>query len=637
MDARLADRLQSRNIGDEAEPASWLPAEAGLDMPTQPLSAPATGRRRLARSRQWRRLALGAFTLLSFAFGLTTMLDAFTAGGVTVLEWIDALMVAMLLAWTGFSCAAALGGFQLALNPDSWERRLEDPPPHLRKRVALLVPIYNEDVAGVFSRLEAMRADLDRERLSSTFDIFVLSDTRNPEIAEAERLAVEDARGGPSPTRLYYRRRVENTDRKTGNLAEWVQRFGGAYDFMAVLDADSLMSARSLRRMAGAMETDPSLGLLQAGTTIVNRHTLFGRAEQFASWVYGPLATWSLAWWSGAEANYFGHNAMIRTRAFAECCGLPHLKGRAPFGGAILSHDFVEAALLRRGGWAVRMAPSLEDVHEEAPPTLSDQLVRDRRWCQGNLQHMAILGVKGLHPISRLHLLRGAMAYALAPVWLLLVVLSALLAAFPILGGARSELFLVEGAAAAFAVSLGFLAVPKLLAVVLTLKEGRAEGFGGARRLWSSVLVETLHSTFTAPAVLFGHARSLLDIVAGRDSGWAAQRRDAAETLWREALRRHAPELFAGVALLGCAALAGPSLGVWMLPAALGLLAAPAASVVTGSARWGVALRNRGLLVTPSELTPSRLLREAYRTSGERGALREERREDESAPAMATA
>ncbi len=635
MDIRLADRLPPCNVPDEAPPAAWLPAESAMEMPVRELSDPDVGWCRLARSRQRRRLALGAFTILAFAFGLTTMLDAFTAGGVTVLEWIDALLVAVLLAWTGFSCAAALGGFQLALNPDTWERRLDDPPPHLRKKVALLAPIYNEDVSAVFARIEAMRADLDRERLSSTFDIFVLSDTRDPDIAEAERLAVIAARSSPSPTRLYYRRREQNTDRKTGNLAEWVRRFGGAYECMAVLDADSLISARSLRRMAGAMETEPTLGVLQAGTTIVGRTTLFGRAEQFASWVYGPLATWALAWWSGAEANYFGHNAMIRTKAFAECCGLPHLPGKAPFGGAILSHDFVEAALMRRGGWAVRMAPSLDDVHEEAPPTLSDMLVRDRRWSQGNLQHLGILGVKGLHPVSRLHLLRGALAYALAPVWLLLVVLSAMLAAFPVLGGARAELFLVEGAAAAFAVSLGFLFAPKLLAVILTCKEGKAEGFGGVGSLLASVAVETLHSTLTAPAILFGHARCLVDILAGRDSGWAAQRRDAEGTLWREALKRHTPEIVAGGLLLGCAALAGPALGVWILPAAIGLMIAPAASVLTGSARWGLALRKRGLLVAPCELSPSRLLREAYgRAAGPQMRLREE---DDGAAAMATA
>nr|WP_269816488.1 glucans biosynthesis glucosyltransferase MdoH [Caulobacter hibisci] len=622
MDARLADRLQPCNDVEaaqrEAGPEAWLPAEAPLSMPVRVLSAPARGRRRLARSRLSRRLTLLGVTMLAFVFGLSSMLDAFAAGGVSLLEFIDALLVATLLAWTGFSFSASLGGFQLALAKYSWERRLEGPPSsHLKGRVALLAPIYNEDVASVFARLEAMRVDLDRERLSATFDIFVLSDTRNEAIAAAELEAALVARAGPSPTPVYYRRRVDNIDRKTGNIAEWVRRFGGAYECMVVLDADSLINARSLRRMAGAMEADATLGVLQAGTTIVGRSTLLSRAEQFASWVYGPLATWSLAWWSGAEANYFGHNAMIRTRAFAECCGLPHLPGKAPFGGAILSHDFVEAALMRRGGWAVRMAPTLEGVHEEAPPTLSDLLARDRRWCQGNLQHLAILGVKGLHPISRLHLLRGALAYALAPVWLLLVVLSALLAAFPVAGAEDAEFFLVEGAASAFAVSLIFLAAPKVLAVILTCREGHADGYGGVGRLWASVAVETVHSTLAAPAMLFGHARALLDIVAGRDSGWAVQRRDAAGTDWGEALRRHTPEVIAGLALLVCAVLAGPSLGIWILPAALGLAIAPAVSVVTGSARWGLALRRRGLLIVPSELDPSRLLRHAYKRPAE--------------------
>jgi membrane glycosyltransferase len=125
---------------------------------------------------------------------------------------------------------------------------------------------------------------------------------------------------------------------------------------------------------------------------IVNRTSLFARVQQFASRLYGPMLSEGLAWWSGSEGNYWGHNAIIRTRAFAEQAGLPRLPGRKPFGGEILSHDFVEAALLRRGGWDVRMAPQLYGSFEECPPSLPDLIVRERRWCQGNLQHEACTG-----------------------------------------------------------------------------------------------------------------------------------------------------------------------------------------------------------------------------------------------------
>ena len=156
--------------------------------------------------------------------------------------------------------------------------------------------------------------------------------------------------------------------------------------------------------------------------------TLFARMQQFAGRVYGPLIAHGIAWWHGAEGNYWGHNALIRTRAFAEQAGLPELSGRKPFGGAIMSHDFVEAALIRRGGWAVHMVPGVRGSYEEVPPTLTDLSMRDRRWCQGNLQHTAVLPARGLHPISRLHLLTGIGSYITAPLWLLFLLTGILIA-----------------------------------------------------------------------------------------------------------------------------------------------------------------------------------------------------------------
>nr|WP_238322525.1 glycosyltransferase family 2 protein [Kordiimonas gwangyangensis] len=86
------------------------------------------------------------------------------------------------------------------------------------------------------------------------------------------------------------------------------------------------------------------------------------------------------------------------------------LKGNAPFGGHVISHDFIEAALLRRAGWSVRFDTDLNETYEEAPPSVSDVITRDRRWCQGNLQHIKFLFARGLAFTTRMHIFSGIMA-----------------------------------------------------------------------------------------------------------------------------------------------------------------------------------------------------------------------------------
>ena len=195
---------------------------------------------------------------------------------------------------------------------------------------------------------------------------------------------------------IYYRHRTDNTARKAGNIADFVTRWGGRYEHMVVLDADSLMMGHTIATLAAAMEADPDSGIIQTLPLIINRNTLFARVQQFAARIYGPVIAAGLSTWMGRDGNYWGHNAVIRTKAFADHCGLPHLKGKPPMGGHVLSHDFVEAALIRRAGYAVYMLPTLDGSYEESPPSLIDLSARDRRWCQGNLQHMRILPARGL-------------------------------------------------------------------------------------------------------------------------------------------------------------------------------------------------------------------------------------------------
>jgi membrane glycosyltransferase len=359
------------------------------------------------------------------------------------------------------------------------------------------------------------------------------------------------------------------------------------------------MDGQTLWRLALALERDPALGLVQTAPTIVGRRTLFGRLEQFANTLYGPLAAWGVAWWSGADGNYWGHNAIVRVEAFAQSSALPHLQGKKPFGGHIMSHDFVEAAFLRRAGWGVRLLPDLAGSYEESPPTLIDHLIRDRRWCQGNLQHLGVVGAKGLHPVSRLHLARGVLSYALAPLWIALVVTGALLST-PDAGPGGYPL----AGAAVLAVSLAFVLLPKLLSYGMMLSQGQARRFGGPWKALASVGLETLASTLTAPVIMAAHTRALLAVALGRDSGWSAQQRDEGRLSGKAALAFHWPEMLIGVALAALGPAMGAGLSPWLAVAATSLIAAPFIVWWTASIARGVRLRDMGLLLTPGEATP---------------------------------
>jgi membrane glycosyltransferase len=422
---------------------------------------------------------------------------------------------------------------------------------------------------------------------------------------------------------LFYRHRRRNEGRKAGNIGDWVRRFGGRYDYMVVLDADSLMSGDTLVRLVGAMEQRPHVGLIQTLPVIVNGSTVFARLQQFANRLYGPMLGYGLAWWHGSESNYWGHNAVIRTRAFAEQAGLPTLPGRKPIGGEIMSHDFVEAALMRRGGWSIEIAPGLGGSYEESPPALSDYAVRDRRWSQGNLQHMGVLPARGLHPVSRLHLLMGIGAYITAPLWLLFLligILIALQAQF-----IRPEYFPSDfslfpqwpaqdpvRAAYVFAGTMGLLFLPKLFAYLVMLRTTHLRrGFGGAIRALASVLLETIVSGLMAPVMMLNQSLTVGAALAGKDVGWNVQRRDDGALPWAEVARGYAWHTVFGILLAAAAYAVSWSLFLWMTPVILGLLLAIPLAASTASAGAGRGLQRLGLLMVPEERQPPPILERA--------------------------
>src|SRR4030088_1077752 len=514
------------------------------------------------------------------------MYEVLQVGGVTILEWMVLFLFVLLFAWIAFSFMSVLAGFVVLLFPpkDPLGSDPAAPLPSIGSRNAMLWPTYNEDPYRVMARLRAMCESVDQSGYGSGFDWFVLSDTTNPSVWIAEEKCFLRLREDLRAKNIFYRHRPENTARKSGNIEDWIKRFGAGYDHMIILDADSLMTGDTVVRLVSALEKHPRVALIQTLPIVVNARTLFARLQQFSGRLYGPLIAAGIAWWHGTEGNYWGHNAIIRVRAFAEDAGLPELQGRKPFGGHILSHDFVEAALMRRGGWAIQMAPMLGGSFEECPPSLLDFAARDGRWCQGNLQHLAVLPARGLHWVSRLHLLTGIGSYLTAPLWLLFLVLGILIslqAQF-----VRPEYF-PKGfslfpkwpaqdpilAAWVFVGTMGLLIVPKLLAFVLLETQTRnRKQFGGGLLVCVGVMIETFLSGLIAPVMMIFQSSAVGEILLGRDAGWQVQRRDDGVWPTSDLIRKYAAPTLFGVGMAASAFAVSLPLLLWMTPVILGLL-----------------------------------------------------------------
>jgi len=603
-------------------PFQALPPETPLDMPVQSLGIAPNPQRR-PTTPPWmalrRLLVIGSAVLLT-AFAAREMHKVLGVNGVAPLEVAILVVFVTLFAWIALALASSIAGFICLLTASSAGRAgLGDGSGPLL-RTALLMPAYNEQPARIMATLAVIHADLFRLGVGLAFDLFVLSDTTDPDAWIAEEAAYLALRTQTGAQNIYYRRRARNTERKAGNIADWIRRWGGAYPQFMILDADSVMTGECIVALAREMAARPDAGLIQSLPVIVGGQTLFARMQQFAGRVYGPMIAQGIAWWHGADGNYWGHNAMIRTEAFASAAGLPVLPGRKPFGGHILSHDFVEAALIRRAGWGVVMLPGLPGSYEESPPSLTDLAVRDRRWCQGNLQHIAVLRTRGLHWVSRLHLLMGIGSYVTAPLWLLFLVMGILISLqsrfvlpdyFPS-GPALFPAWPAVDPVRSMYVFIGTMAVllgPKLLAwFAFILNREDRRGAGGVVLSFLGVLVETLLAGLLAPVAMLFQSSAVVTILAGRDGGWAPQRRDDGRVPFGATLRHYLPHTLTGLALGLVSWLVSLPLLLWMSPVVLGLtLAAPLADF-TSRRSAGRALRRMGLLQTPEETFPPRVL-----------------------------
>lgn len=605
----LQDTARPQNDSIDMAGQAWMPPRRPMDMPKQDfgasfddpnVTAPQMPRRIWAR----RGAVLGAAVVSTLA--VVTWLSVMLAGdGLTGLEAIWLGLIAVTFFWISFTFASACAGIWVA-----W--RGETDVPHPSKavlNVAVLSPIYNESPSHVFGNVAAMMEQVQAMPSRHSYSFFLLSDTQNAEIAALEEEAMLHLRAQMRfDVPVFYRRRRANTDRKTGNLAHWIQNWGEGYDAMLVFDADSVMSADGIHQLTDTLAADPTLGLVQTCPRLFGSTTLFGCMQQFSSAAFGLFPALGEAFWSEREANYHGHNAIMRTAAFATCAGLPYLQDRQGRDTLIFSHDFVEAALLRRAGWGVRMVPTLNPTFEETPTTLIDYILRDRRWCQGNMQHLRIMWSRGLHIVSRFHMGQNALTYLMSPLWFSLVIIGAILGTsdgggvLAALTGTPPAVFisfavLQSSGLVLLALVYALLIAPKLAGAARILARDRfVKPFKGRMVFVAGTMLELIGSMAIAPILMVQQTKAIIGIAIGKHEAWGPQKRYGARYGWGTLMRFHWIETAMGV-VLAVGMLAGV-VSLWLLPIAISLLGAVGLSALSG---WSLRSRTGSLFATPFE------------------------------------
>jgi membrane glycosyltransferase len=551
------------------------------------------------RKRRW---SVGLVTLGISLLGIWLMSDMLAATGWSALAAAQLGVFAVLFTALAFGFTQAFVGF-LALadghEPFKITNTLDEQTP--LASTAVVMPVFNEDAKIVFGNIRALYESLGERGELEVYDFYVLSDSTDPANIVEEELAWADlCRQTNGFGKIHYRRRKLPVNRKSGNVADFCRRWGDRHRYMVVLDADSIMTGEAVSSLVRLMETNSGAGIIQTMPRLAKADTLFGRIQQFAARLYSPIFAAGLNFWQQGSGNYWGHNAIIRIAPFLASCGLPGLPGKEPLGGRVLSHDFVEAVLMRNSGWNVWFAYDLEGSYEGLPPNITEHVKRDRRWCQGNLQHMWFLLARNIKPISRLHLVQGVLAYASSPLLALFVLLGAFQAVLAHLHQ-RLELFPAASATVLFLLTLALLFGPKVLSLIHVFsKPEEVRRFGGPTRIWAGVVLETLFSVVSAPVLIWFHTRFVLRNLAGKTVSWNTQSRDGgAGPRWLDILREYWPMPVASILLGALAWWIAPAYFAWISPLLVGLLLS--GGVVQVSGRRGLL---RSLFLTPEEIEP---------------------------------
>ncbi len=567
----------------------------------------------------WRAPLYGLLIILTTLWGAGMMLDIITTNSLTIIEPVIFVLFVMTFAWISMAFWSSIIGFFLILfKKDPLTLKSKKSLSSLdnitiQKKTAIVMPIYNEDPVRVMAGVEATLTSLVETGEEQHFDFYVLSDTTNDDIAirEYDAWQLLKQRLKTFSINIFYRRRDKNNYRKVGNIADFCQRWGSNYDYMIVLDADSIMDGKAMVRMTKAMQVSPTVGLIQTLPIPVRQKTFFGRFIQFAAELHSPLLATGNAFWQTDTANYWGHNAIIRVDAFMAHCCLPYLSGHPPFGGEILSHDFVEASLLKRGGWQVLTLTETVGSYEEVPSNIIDFIIRDRRWAQGNIQHLRLLKTKGLHGINRLHFLSGAMSYISSFLWLIMLALGTTDAVFQAINSnnffsepyqlfpnwhiAKPELIY-----SLLGVTIALLFTPKLLALIIGMHQ-QPKQFGGHISLVLSTIIEIAIAVIIAPVMMIFHAYFVLTTLIGVNVGWNAQERNGRGIPWHEAIKHTLLVSMVAVIWGSFTYFYAPKYFWWLLPVLLGLVFAAPIIRYSGSIWLGKLSSKLGIFTVPSE------------------------------------
>lgn len=483
------------------------------------------------------------------------------------------------------------------VNPAAVKVRGDEP---ITASTAILLCIRNEPPGPLFPPLGAMMSDLLDAGVIDRFHVYVLSDTTDPRIASDEETGCRAlAASFAGRVALSYRRREHNAGFKAGNIRDFCDRWGERHDFAITLDADSVMPASAILRMVRIMQATPRLGILQGLVIGMPTLSAFARLFQFGMRLGMRSYTLGSAWWQGDCGPYWGHNAALRVKPFSAHCELPVLAGKGALAGSVLSHDQLEAVLMRRGGYEVRVLPEETLGFEQNPPTLMEFVRRDLRWCQGNLQYARVLTLPRLRPISRAQLGLAILMFLGSPAWLMLF---AAPTALMMLAGDPGKVLRADAAAAVFGLILLMWYSPKLATMIDVLaRPDLRRAFGGTMLFLANMVIEFGFSLLLMPILWFEHTRFMIGLLFGRAAGWPPQTREVHALPWRLAVRRLWPQTVLGVATLGGLAVLAPAAIPYALVVAGGLALSIPLAVITALPAVGRVLVRMGVGRLPEE------------------------------------
>jgi membrane glycosyltransferase len=555
-----------------------------------------------------RRLIVLALNILTYLALLAAAARILSAGGWTIVDVVLFACFAIGTPWTVLGFWNSLIGLWLvharkdamaAVAPYAAAAHEAAP---IKLRVAVFMTVRNEDPARAIVRLKTVKDSIDMTGEGGAFSYFVLSDTSDSVLAAAEEKAIADWRARDRDReRIIYRRRSENRGYKAGNVRDFCERWGHDYELMVPLDADSLMSGETIVRLVRMMQAHPRIGILQSLVVGMPSDSAFARIFQFGMRHGMRCYTMGQAWWVGECGPFWGHNAVVRIKPFLEACRLPILPGRPPLGGHVLSHDQVEAALMRRAGYEVRVLPEERGSWEENPPTMLEFARRDVRWCQGNMQYLKLLSLPELLPVSRFQLVWAILMFLGIPAWTLMIALLP----FAAWQGRSVPDFPVQLAIGLYILFLVMYLMPKiagLLDVVLT--KGGVARYGGWPRFLAGAALEFVFSFLQGAVSTIRTSIFMAGLLFGKSIVWSGQARDARRVPWRMAAGQLWPQTLFGIAVCGSLAVIAPAVLWWSLPLTAGYLLAIPFAVLTADPALGRLLRRLKLCAIPEDFDP---------------------------------